>query len=128
MTDGLVRGGIRLSFAWQFQAIPPPNVVQQCLVDLCLSHELLDPREIFMSPNTRSDPDDVFRPKNFCLYALVFERLRFAHYLFGQSGCGDESHREIFYEQMLTLNAPAFRFGDANKSEEFLRSMSCRSR
>ncbi len=89
--------------------MPPQNIVQQCLVDVCLSHELLDPREIFMSPDACSYGDDVLRTKNFRSYAFILDRFCFAHCLLSQSGCSDELNRKVFNEQMLAFDTPAFR-------------------
>src|SRR5207249_9234779 len=67
--------GIHVSFYPQFQIIPPQNVVQHWLVDLCLLKQLLDPRQIFRPTNARRDGDDVLGPKNFCRtpsYSIFF--------------------------------------------------------
>ena len=61
----------RVSFFWQLQVMPPQNVVQHRLIDLRIRHELLDPGQILVSANARSDGNDMFGTEYFCRNAFI---------------------------------------------------------
>jgi len=50
--------------------MPTQDVVQHRLVDLRRLKQLLDPREVLVTADARSDRDDVLRSKNFRRYAF----------------------------------------------------------
>ncbi len=107
--------------------MPPQDVVQQLSVDLSVRHQLLDPRQIFVSPNAGCDRYDVFRTENFCGHTFVFDWLCIAHRFFGQSGCSKELDWEIFDEQLLALDPPTSGLQMRIDRVEFLRLASCPS-
>src|SRR5438067_3161520 len=73
----------RISFFWQLQVMPPQNVVQHRLIDLRIRHELLDPGQILVSANARSDGNDMFGTEYFCRNAFIFDWFCPAHGFFG---------------------------------------------
>ena len=89
--------------------MPAQNVVQQRPVDFSLRQELLDSGQVLMAAHARSDGNDIFRRKDFCRHAVIFNPLCFAHSFLSQPGRGEELNRKIFDDQMLALYVPTFR-------------------
>ena len=88
--------------------MPGKDVVQERSVYFRLFEHLVDAGEVFVSPDTRRDRNDVLGPKNFCGDAFVFDWLRVTHCFFGQSGRSEKLDREIVDQQMFAFDAPTF--------------------
>ncbi len=69
--------------------------------------ELLDPRQVFVPPDTGGDGDDVLGTEYLRRDSFVFDRPRCADGLFSEAYRCEKMNRELMDEQMLALDPPA---------------------